>query len=1108
MTRFSRATRISIVAFIILFCGGLSSMAQFLSGIEGTVRDTSGAAIAGAKVVATDTSRGVTKTVITNSSGYFRIESIAASTYSIEIQMNGFRIWKNTNFVLQVGQTQTIAPALEVGEVSTSVTVSASETALDLVSPTTGAVISDITLATTPLTGQNVYGLTALTPGITGSGVTSGDDYTNEYAININAAGLRQEMNGYMIDGAYSDTPSRGGGTSISPNPEIVQSMNIETNTFDAQKGRNAGATVDVFTKSGTNDLHGAFDYYFTNNSLSALTHFQSSLPSSQRNEFSYVMGGPAIKNKLFWFGAIDVLRSSSASSYETTVETQDFDNWAKANLPNSLGTQALSTAPPQTFPTTGFITVAQITGSYYPLPAGIPSTLNALGTTDISYTLPKNGYQWNGRGDYYIGANDRLYVDAMRTYDTAVGATARPALNNGETNSSDFINVNWTHTFSAHLLNEAGANMIRPYGEDGGEPSFVIPYVSVTGMNGFSNWGPGNFTQTTVGWRDLLTDSVKKHTLKFGFEQDNVREADEQQTGGGGRPSYGFNSLLDFVQGLPSSETGSPVDLATHQQARFPYDRRALYTGIYAQDDWKIGRRFTLNAGVRYDAMAHLFSIESPKLTNFTWGQGTTIAQQIANGVVAYTSHDYFVNHNPWYITPRLGFSWDVFGNGKTAVRGGIGMFEDQPPFVQMTAQTGNPPLIFTPSVNVQQGQTPVFQFCSAPQGFVEVCPVVDTSNVTVNSSGGILINGVINRASAVGDDPSFKMSQVYDWTLSVQHELMGNLILEVNYSASAAHHLPVLMQAGATPGSAVGDINRFQGDLVVNKGTLTRLNPNFGPIDWGSDDANSTGNYGTVSVTRLSSHGLAMRGMYTYGKALDPFSTSGSLDSGQASTNTIVFRSPSEAPLSAQRGRSDFDIRQQFSANGTWTVPNHYSSALERNVLGGWQFGGVWILQTGLPFTVYTSAAFQPVFDSNGNVIGNTGGDYNADGYDLDLPNVPSFGAHLSGQKKAQFLNGIFPGGASAFPAPALETEGNLGRNTYDQPGYNNVDFTFEKFFNSPWFFGEKMKLEARGEVINLFNRTNLTGVTSDLSNGLFGHSTSQLPARFLQLHLRASF
>jgi len=185
---------------------------------------------------------------------------------------------------------------------------------------------------------------------------------------------------------------------------------------------------------------------------------------------------------------------------------------------------------------------------------------------------------------------------------------------------------------------------------------------------------------------------------------------------------------------------------------------------------------------------------------------------------------------------------------------------------------------------------------------------------------------------------------------------------------------------------------------------------------------------------------------------------------------------------------------------------VPNHYNSLLARNVLGGWQFGGVLILQTGLPFTVYTSASFNPVYDADGNVTSNTGGDYNADGRTWDVPNTPTFGRHLTGQKKKNYLNGLFA--ASSFPTPTLGSEGNLGRNTYDQPGYNNVDFTFEKFFTTPWFFGEKLKLQAKGEVINLFNRTNLNTVTSDLSSSLFGHSTSQLPSRYLQFHLRASF
>jgi hypothetical protein len=144
--------------------------------------------------------------------------------------------------------------------------------------------------------------------------------------------------------------------------------------------------------------------------------------------------------------------------------------------------------------------------------------------------------------------------------------------------------------------------------------------------------------------------------------------------------------------------------------------------------------------------------------------------------------------------------------------------------------------------------------------------------------------------------------------------------------------------------------------------------------------------------------------------------------------------------------------------------------------------------------------------VFDANGNVIGNTGGDYNADGNNYDVPNVPAFGRHLAGKKKKDYLNGLFV--ASAFPAPALGAEGNLGRNTYDQPGYNNMDFTFEKFFTFPFFMGEKMKLEAKGEVFDLFNRANLHGVNSDMSGGLFGHSTNQLPARSIQFHLRASF
>jgi len=1093
------ALSLTVLLTLLLSWGSSLAFGQFLSGIEGTVRDQSGALIGAAKVTATDSQLGVTRRTTSSTAGYFRIDSIAASTYTVRIEVSGFQRWEQ-DLVVPVGQIRTIAPVLTIASAPSQVTVSASAEAVNLATPQTGSVIQGSTLEQTPLPGQNIFHLSPLTPGVTGNGITSGDIYTTEYAININAAGLRQEQNGFTIDGVQTNTPSRGGSSSITPSPAIVQSMEVRTNDFDAEKGRNAGVITSIFTKSGSNQYHGSIDYVYTNDSLSALTHFESNLPPSTRNEVSGAMGGAIIKNKLFWFGSFDVLRSSVTNSGSRTFETRELYDWVNDNLPNTVAFQALTLQPPASYPTAsspGVVTVSEITGSFFPPPPGIPGSLPALGIANFTNTAPKNGHQWSFRFDYYLNDKDRIYVEAIRTDENTTFPSPRPSFSVPTKGYTAFVNVDWTHTFSPHLLNDAGVHLVRAYGENQASPAFAVPNINVTGMEGFGNWGPGNFTHQTVGWHDVMTAIVKTHTLKFGFEQFNIRENDSQG-GAFDRPTYNFNSLLDFVQDEAVTASGTPVNLLTHQEAPFERRYRELFSAFYIQDDWKVVPTLTLNAGLRYDRMTNMFSIYSPQLTNFTLGQDGDFNSRIASGVVALTPNHKVLDHNLWALTPRLGFVWDVFGTGKTALRGGFGMYADQPPYLHLTdIVAGNPPNFYTPGLDVRSGQTIDFQLCQPPQGFTISCPVVPTNNVTVDPiTGAVFIDGVLSRAGLGGYSLNYKMAQVLSWTLSIQHEVRRNLIAEVNYSATAAHHLPTYNQ----------DLNRFAGDLIINKGTLQRLNPNFGGINYASSEGNSSGNYVSATLSQRFSHGVSFRGIYTFGHALDTLSNSGSLANGAITSSNQNGPIIQNGNLAFQRARSDFDIRQQFGFEGSWLVPNNYSTAWARNLLGGWRFSGIWIMQTGLPFSVYTSAGFAPVFDGNGNVVGNTGGDYNADGSNYDVPNVPSFGNHLSGQGKSKFLNGLFP--ASAFPVPALGMQGNLGRNTYDRPGYNNVDFTVAKIFSAPWFFGERLKLEARCEVFNLFNRSNLTGMDGDLSSGTIGKATSQLPARSIQMHLRATF
>jgi hypothetical protein len=1090
------------IGLVGVLLGGAVAHAQFNSGVEGTVRDPMGAGIPHAAVSITNVQQGTSRSARSNDAGYFRIQSLAPGTYQVQITSGGFKTWTATELPLQAGEFRTLAPSLEVGASSSTVTVSAQAAGINLENADMDTVLQSRTLLQTPLMGNTVYSMAAIGPGVTGGptgnganfgggtagGGAAGDNYTNGFYAGVNAAGQRQDSTNFTFDGAWIDLPTRGDQALVSPNPEIVDQMQVSVTEYSATKGRNSGANLGVVTKSGTNHWHGSGSWGFTNDGLSAKTEFATSVPAFTRNEYGATLGGPIIKDKTFIFGAFSQLRESAPTSGVATVETQEFANYVETTFPNSPQATFFKLGPPQHYPNCASSNCTLVgalqSQSYFPDPA-IPSSLNALGKANYSYSVPRDGLQWNIRVDQYLGERDRIFGNYLRASATGSSADARPTLNFVPVTATNLLTFNYTHTFSPTLLNEAGFAWVNPYGASQPTPTFQLPYITVgSGVSGSGEWGPGNYSYQVLEWRDVLSKTIKNHELKFGYEAQTEGENDNQ-SGGFNRPAFTFQSLLDFAQGKAISENGTPINLETSQASNLFIIDRTFYTGIFAQDTWKFNPRLTLTAGLRYDDYGHFVNNATP--TSFlNLGSGSNINEQIANASIGPPAsnpsgkHVNLVPHRLWELNPRFGFAYDVFGNGRTAIRGGGGLYSDKLPDLNiMSLLRSNLPFSYTPSVSVLQGQSPAFALCSPPQGYSVSCPLLIPKNIEFDSHGGI----VGNRSSLGGWSPDVTTGQVEIWSLGIQQQLRNDLILELDYIGSAGHHL-----------SETTDINRYAGDLVAHDGQQNRLNQSFGSMSFARTDGNSIANLGSAMVTKAISHNYNLRGVYTWSKVLDYPSSSDDTGNVVGGSSNLV----DAQDIRLMRGRAAFDVRQRLTIDGVWTLPNPWASGWKAATLGGWRVGTIGIFQSGLPFTVITTNSYASGL-----------GDFNADGTNYDFPNTPIFGNHLKGQSKRQFLNGLFP--ASAFPLPTPGSgEGNLRRNTFDEPGYANLDLNAEKIFLAPWFDGEKVNLELRGEAFNLFNRVNLNSVDGNLADASssFAHAQGQYAPRLFQFKLRAQF
>ncbi|MSV29766.1 MAG: TonB-dependent receptor [Bryobacterales bacterium] len=693
-----------------------------------------------------------------------------------------------------------------------------------------------------------------------------------------------------------------------------------------------------------------------------------------------------------------------------------------------------------------------------------------------MSYSSRRPALQWNTRVDQNLrDYKDRVYFSFFRTTTEGQQGSTRQFLRFVVPSAGAFARPSWTHTFTPGLINEASMSMVRAGGNTppapGGED---LPNASISGIStafsqgGYYRWQHHNFI-----WHDGLTWMRGKHQIRFGLDLDRQRGFEVQSNNA--RPNFQFSNILDFAQDSPFSQSGPTIDIAKGDTALDLYRKLyVLYAGLYVQDDWKLTQRVTLNAGLRWDYFGHWATGHQGivPFPIFTPGSGSSFQEQVAVGATKVRGAGQFTDNRPNGFAPRIGVAWDVFGNGSTSVRASYGLFYSRVANLAYATNGSNtnPPAFGSPSLTVQQpgvrfgyalGQSNGYYF-APPPGF----------QLRIDPRGGI----VGTRVSVGGMEPSPVQPRTHDWTFSIQRRLGGNYVVEADYLGTHSAHL-----------FTQTDVNRYAGDLVQHNGALSRLNPSFGPIVYGRMIGNSDAHIFSFALGRRFSHGWSVKTIYTTGRALDIDSSN---DNGVGGGRNIL----DAHQIDVQRGRADYDIRRRITVDSVWEAPTPFKHGVLHVVTGGWRLSTIAMFSSGRPFTVFSSSPYP-------------NGDFNADGFNWDVPNTPAFGNSISASR-SNFISGLFK--AADFPRPNRGVRGDLGRNTFEGPGLANINLNVIKATKIPWFAGgrEGATLEFRGEIFNLLNRVNLTAPSSDLASGLFGRSTDQSLPRAVQLAIRIQF
>jgi outer membrane receptor protein involved in Fe transport len=1097
MNRFFRnLSALALVCLVFLLLASTHVSAQTFRGtILGTVTDSSGAAVPGATVTIKNTDTGLIRTVTTSDDGSYAVPELPLGNYTITVEKPGFKAGVVTAVKVDVSSERRADVTLQPGELAQKVEVIGEELPMvESTSNTLGGIVESKTVANLPVNGRDYQKLILLVPGAASApdGITDSPGSYGTVSVN----GARGRSNNYLLDGTdmndgYRNDPAinEGGvfGTPATILPiEAIAEIHVASN-FEAEYGRSAGAAINIVTKSGTNNWHGAGFDFLRNTVLNARNYFDLASVGPQQpfhlNQFGGDIGGPIFHDKTFFFVDYEGVRESGSESSPSCVPTAaDITNHTPVGGINPV-IQNLLKAKGVAWPT------PNLPGSCIAAP-GDPIAQDSV-TSNASLSTPfsnrvdnaivKVDHNFNKdnllTGRYYIGDSTQLFPLAL------TGGGLLPNYSTSVPTRVQLVSISYVSVLTPTIVNESrigwnrfaegffaqdsnfdpysiGLNTTGPGTPNNGNPyNFGLPVINVSGFAqlGSDKADPRQRVDSNWHFIDNISWKAGKHDVKFGYEF--RRTTVSQLFNRTFRGRLRFSGLDDFLSGIPQSNSTQGIG----DTNRNTFENSHAF---YLQDSYRVNSRLTVNVGLRYD----YFGIVQEKHGMFNNVDPTTgLVTNVGQGRL------YQPDYNNW--APRLSAAWDVTGHGKTVLRLGYGIFYDA---VSQDMFLGHIPYSssFDPGA-AYSGLPGVGQISFGS-------PVADGAGKPLPL---VLNQPVFSNYSPMGDafgvDPHIRSPYLQNYNLNLQQQISRKMVFQIGYVGSQGKKLWDFRDINQPSQAQI-----TAADLTcvcINDGNVPRrlTGDSINYIYWQESAAKSSYNALQTSYRIDNWHGFSTGLNFTWSHSIDTASD------GEDYVPNAAQPTDSTSLLS-NRGNSNFDIRKRFSWNFTYLLPDRQGSW--QRLKNGWGLSGNVIVQSGAPFHMILGADDYDgagTFFAKPDVVGPIKYNYSDPQNFLDLS---SFAMPCT-------YDSTINDGFADSCVPGTRHFGNLGRNSLRGPAFRQLDLSI--FKNTS--ITERVKLELRFEAYNLFNHPNfasplwpnfLSDPTLTNSFGSNGHLTGTLP------------